>query len=218
MPEDNQDLLNILKDTERSVTQVAELNRDLRQMHGTPPRELRQCEGNDLAGENSNSCDCDIESDAVDGQEQPENSSSDKNNRDINELQDAYLASLDVKTNELSSCLDKLTNNITTLTESLTAISINVQNLEAEARIKNAEADGKLTDNTLRKEMADKTFGFMEKWCLFVGAVVFIYFAKKDGEPPTEVMLALLGTCTVSIIGLVGFVVSGLFKTGPKKE
>ncbi|KGA37168.1 hypothetical protein F9U43_02130 [Pectobacterium versatile] len=53
----------------------------------------------------------------------------------------------------------------------------------------------------------------MEKWCGFVGLMVFIYFAKKEGEPPPEIMLALLGTCTISIIGLVGFVVSGLFKS-----
>ncbi|NIL27692.1 hypothetical protein HB980_14205 [Yersinia massiliensis] len=56
----------------------------------------------------------------------------------------------------------------------------------------------------------------MERWCIFVALLIFIYFAKNEGNPPTEVMLALLGTCTVSIIGLVGFVVSGLFKSSTK--
>ncbi|WP_288657457.1 hypothetical protein [Pantoea sp. UBA6567] len=87
----------------------------------------------------------------------------------------------------------------------------------ASAAIKHAEADGKQTDNSLRRDMADKTFGFMEKWCAFVALIIFIYVAKHEGDPPTEVILALLGTCTVSIIGLVGFVVSGLFKT-PKSD
>lgn len=87
----------------------------------------------------------------------------------------------------------------------------------ASAAIKHAEADGKQTDNSLRRQMADKTFGFMEKWCAFVALIIFIYVAKHDGDPPKEVILALLGTCTVSIIGLVGFVVSGLFKT-PKSD
>ncbi|EKS1846598.1 hypothetical protein QBD22_003546 [Cronobacter muytjensii] len=58
----------------------------------------------------------------------------------------------------------------------------------------------------------------MEKWCAFVGLIIFIYVAKHDGDPPMEVILALLGTCTISIIGLVGFVVSGLFKTAKKDE
>lgn len=88
----------------------------------------------------------------------------------------------------------------------------------ASAAVKHAEADGKHTDNSLRKDMADKTFCFMEKWCAFVGLIIFIYVAKHDGDPPMEVILALLGTCTISIIGLVGFVVSGLFKTAKKDE
>ncbi|WP_152494756.1 hypothetical protein [Dickeya dadantii] len=87
----------------------------------------------------------------------------------------------------------------------------------AQAAVKHAEADGTLTDNALRKDMADKTFSFMERWCIFVGLVIFIYIAKHDGDPPKEVILALLGTCTISIIGLVGFVVSGLFKSSKKE-
>jgi len=101
----------------------------------------------------------------------------------------------------------------------LSSIDARLKYIEANASaaIKHAEADGKHTDNSLRREMADKTFGFMEKWCAFVALIIFIYVAKHDGDPPKEIILALLGTCTVSIIGLVGFVVSGLFKT-PKSE
>lgn len=90
--------------------------------------------------------------------------------------------------------------------------------LRTQGDVLKANAESTRTDNDLRRDMANKTFGFMEKWCIFVALVVFIYFCKKDANPPTEVILALLGTCTISIIGLVGFVVSGLFKSGKPAE
>lgn len=127
------------------------------------------------------------------------------------ELQEAWLASLDKKTNELNQCLQGIQ-------ESVAALSKNVEHLEAEARIKNAEADGKLADNALRKQMADRTYGFMVVWCLFIGSLIASYVIAYEGKPPTEFMLGLLGTCTISIIGLVGFVVSGLFKSPAKKD
>ncbi|MDU5487212.1 MAG: hypothetical protein E6093_17285 [Serratia liquefaciens] len=102
----------------------------------------------------------------------------------------------------------------------LSSLDSRVKLIEANAfaAVKHAEADGKHTDNSLRKDMADKTFCFMERWCAFVALILFIYVAKHDGDPPTEVILALLGTCTISIIGLVGFVVSGLFKSAKAEQ
>lgn len=137
------------------------------------------------------------------GTEEPESAT--------DELQEAWLASLDKKTNELNQCLQGIQ-------ESVAALSKNVEHLEAEARIKNAEADGKLADNALRKQMADRTYGFMVVWCLFIGSLIASYLIAYEGKPPTEFMLGLLGTCTISIIGLVGFVVSGLFKSPAKKD
>ncbi|HCJ6299800.1 TPA: hypothetical protein NU584_002481 [Enterobacter hormaechei subsp. xiangfangensis] len=58
----------------------------------------------------------------------------------------------------------------------------------------------------------------MVVWCLFIGSLIASYLIAYEGKPPTEFMLGLLGTCTISIIGLVGFVVSGLFKSPTKKE
>lgn len=127
------------------------------------------------------------------------------------ELQGVWLASLDSKTTELNACLQDIQ-------KSLSALSENVEHLEAEARIKNAEADGKLADNALRKEMADRTYEFMVIWCFFIALIIATYVVTWKGQPPVEFMLGLLGTCTISIIGLVGFVVSGLFKAPSKKE
>ncbi|MPX98372.1 hypothetical protein EHW61_17260 [Salinivibrio sp. VYel6] len=51
----------------------------------------------------------------------------------------------------------------------------------------------------------------MMKWCCFVGVVVWMYIGTKQGEVEKEVIIALLGTTTVSVVGLVGFIVRGLF-------
>lgn len=128
---------------------------------------------------------------------------------DTNEMQDAWLASVDKKTNDLNVCLTQITTAIGTLSKT-------VSHLEADARVKNAEADGVLADNRLREHMADRTYGFMVVWCFFIGMLIASYVVAYDGKPPLNFMLGLLGTCTISIIGLVGFVVSGLFKVPGK--
>lgn len=99
-------------------------------------------------------------------------------------------------------------------------VRITCENDELRAKTKNnhALARGRRIDNRLRLQMAAATFRFMQYWCCFVALVVFIYVAKNDGDPPKEVIIALLGTSTISIVGLVGFVVSGLFKGNKDKE
>ncbi|WP_288368933.1 hypothetical protein [uncultured Enterobacter sp.] len=85
--------------------------------------------------------------------------------------------------------------------------------LKSGVRDKIADANGKEIDNVLRKKMASFTFSFMVCWCLFVGTMFVSYLIAHEGKPPPETMIALLGTSTLSIVGLVGFVVSGLFKS-----
>ncbi|EBL4645691.1 hypothetical protein JGG05_24440 [Salmonella enterica subsp. enterica serovar Corvallis] len=53
----------------------------------------------------------------------------------------------------------------------------------------------------------------MSCWCLFVVAMFTSFLIAHEGKPPVEAIVALLGTSTISIVGLVGFVVSGLFKS-----
>lgn len=85
--------------------------------------------------------------------------------------------------------------------------------LKSNVRDKIADANGKEIDNDLRKKMASFTFSFMVCWCLFVGTMFTSYLIANEGNPPPETIIALLGTSTLSIVGLVGFVVSGLFKS-----
>ncbi|WP_211448826.1 hypothetical protein [Enterobacter mori] len=87
-----------------------------------------------------------------------------------------------------------------------------------EIRAKTAETTGKEIDNDLRKKMASFTVHFMSWWCLFVASMFASYLIAHDGKPPVEAIVALLGTSTISIVGLVGFVVSGLFKSRKENE
>ncbi|MCS2169081.1 DUF2975 domain-containing protein [Scandinavium sp. TWS1a] len=121
---------------------------------------------------------------------------------DSKAMQRLDLSSLNFQIAELSHCVN--------------ALKTNLEDVQAETARKNAETDGVLTDNELRKSMADKTYSFMKVWCTFVGCMIFLYVLKKNFEPPETVIIALMGTTTVSIVGLVGFVVSGLFKSGVK--
>lgn len=101
---------------------------------------------------------------------------------------------------------------------------------QAEAAVKQEEANhlkaktkSLETDNDIKKWIADKTFKFMAYWCSFVAVMVWMYFGTKQGQIEKEVIIALLGTTTISVVGLVGFIVKGLFgvkedKPAPKEE
>lgn len=98
------------------------------------------------------------------------------------------------------------------------SLQAQIDNLRSGIRDKDAVAKGKEIDNELRLKMADFTFKFMVCWCFFVAVMFIVYVVCSDGKPPSEVMIALLGTSTLSIIGLVGFVVSGLFKSRSEEK
>lgn len=79
---------------------------------------------------------------------------------------------------------------------------------EAHARTASHQAD-----TWIKTWLAPRVFRFMQAWCSFVAIMFLTYFFLKDGDVPSEVMIALLTTTTVSIVGLVGFLVQGLFKS-----
>ncbi|HEY1843662.1 MAG TPA: DUF2975 domain-containing protein [Buttiauxella sp.] len=125
-----------------------------------------------------------------------------KEEEDAATMQRLDLSSLNLQIAELGKCVETL--------------STNLEGMQAETKRKNAETDGLLTDNKLRETMAERTYHFMSVWCSFVGFLIFCYVVKMKFEPPETVIIALMGTTTVSIVGLVGFVVSGLFKSNNK--
>ncbi|HIF9228983.1 TPA: hypothetical protein ACX6S2_002744 [Photobacterium damselae] len=96
---------------------------------------------------------------------------------------------------------------------------------QAEAAVKQEEANhlkaktkSLETDNDIKKWIAEKTFNFMAWWCGFVALMVFMYFGSKKGNVEKEVIIALMGTTTISVVGLVGFIVKGLFGSKDEKE
>jgi cation transport ATPase len=87
---------------------------------------------------------------------------------------------------------------------------------QAEAAQLHAQTKTENTRTEIMQWIAKETFFFMKCWCGFVGLMTWMYFSTKQGQVEKEVMIALLGTTTISIVGLVGFIVKGLF--GSKDE
>lgn len=96
--------------------------------------------------------------------------------------------------------------------------------LAAENASLQAELDklrGKKTYDDVRASMmqpyADKVFWFLVWYCLFVAALILMKGFKLFGFDISDTVTGIIaGSTAVSAIGLVGFVVSGLF--GAKKD
>lgn len=66
----------------------------------------------------------------------------------------------------------------------------------------------------LRKKYADRVFVFMCIWCGMVFSILIINtIAPEYFHADTSVLCTLIGGTTVSVIGLVGFMMQGLFHT-----
>lgn len=84
-----------------------------------------------------------------------------------------------------------------------------------------AEVDSLDNETGLRKELASRTFTFMLLVSGFILALVYTYFMdhlKRDEFVPENVMIALITSTFASIVGLVGFMLQGLFKSSSKEK
>ncbi|EGS7961479.1 hypothetical protein [Vibrio cholerae] len=86
----------------------------------------------------------------------------------------------------------------------------------ANIRLTNSQAhdNEKLTE--IKETLAHKTFKFMEIFAFFAAVVFWIYISLylSKGEPiPEKVMIAFITTTLATVIGLVGFILKGLFGT-----
>ncbi|WP_198535457.1 hypothetical protein [Salinivibrio kushneri] len=82
---------------------------------------------------------------------------------------------------------------------------------DALVRHTDAQTETEKAKTEIMRWIASETFGFMKWWCCFVGLIVWMYIGTKQGDVEKEVIITLLGTTTVSVVGLVGFIVRGLF-------
>lgn len=83
-------------------------------------------------------------------------------------------------------------------------------------RVENESLKWRKTYDEVRAEMmqpyAGKVFNFLVCYCLFVGAVILLAGFKVAGFAISDAVLGIIaGSTAASAIGLVGFVVSGLF-------
>ncbi|MDK9424793.1 hypothetical protein [Vibrio parahaemolyticus] len=88
--------------------------------------------------------------------------------------------------------------------------------MRAKIRLTNSQAhdNEKLTE--IKETLAHKTFKFMEIFAFFAAVVFWIYISLhlSKGEPiPEKVMIAFITTTLATVIGLVGFILKGLFGT-----
>ena len=94
------------------------------------------------------------------------------------------------------------------------------QNEALEAEIERLK--GQQTVDAVRASMmkpyADKVFWFLVGYCLFVGLIILLNGFGWGGFKISDVVLGVIaGSTAVSAIGLVGFVVSGLFGAKAKE-
>lgn len=91
---------------------------------------------------------------------------------------------------------------------------LTIQKLKAEIDDLNART-GELKNTTkLKKKLAFKTFRFMQGFTalIFVFVTYYVcYFVWYRLEIPKEVVIALITTSLAAVVGLVGFILKGLF-------
>ena len=61
----------------------------------------------------------------------------------------------------------------------------------------------------------NKVFTFVAFYCGFVGLILFLTAMKIDFSLPETILAIISGSTAVSVIGLIGLVITGLF--GSKK-
>ena len=83
-----------------------------------------------------------------------------------------------------------------------------------ENRKANAEAADQEALTGIKKDYANKIFWFMVSFAIFVAIILSLYFYQHISSgtiPPESVIIALITTTFATVVGLVGFIVKGLF-------
>ena len=83
------------------------------------------------------------------------------------------------------------------------------------ARLHSSEdLEEKKANRRMRQIAAMCVFGFMCIWSLFLWGLIFWVGYKNNFIYDPKVLITLIGGSSVSVIGLVGFVIKGLFGNG----
>jgi len=91
-------------------------------------------------------------------------------------------------------------------------LSSQVEELSAENNKLRVQRDFEAVRAKMAEPYANKVFGFLVGYCLFVAAIILMNGFQCTGFHISDVVLGVIaGSTAVAAIGLVGFVVSGLF-------
>lgn len=96
-------------------------------------------------------------------------------------------------------------------------IKLDIEKLQAELDEIRAGTDDTKNNTKMRKELADKTFSFMEKFTFFSSLIFWIYitsFLQNGKEIPESVIITFITTTLATVIGLMVIILKGMF--GPK--
>lgn len=103
---------------------------------------------------------------------------------------------------------EELIQQIGGLTESLAAAEAEMARLKSTSDIEVVKA-------RMLEPYVNKVFNFVAVYCGFVGIILFMCAMKIEFELPETILAIISGSTAVSVIGLIGLVITGLF--GSKK-
>jgi len=88
-------------------------------------------------------------------------------------------------------------------------------NAEAENERLKSSTDVEKVKARMLEPYVNKVFNFVAVYCAFVGIILFMCAMKIEFELPETILGIISGSTAVSVIGLIGLVITGLF--GSKK-
>jgi hypothetical protein len=96
--------------------------------------------------------------------------------------------------------------------EQFVSLGLKVEELKSELDKEKQQDRCEKIRADLMKPYANKVFGFLIGYCVCIGVFLLMQGTKYHGfELPETVLAIIAGSTAVSAIGLVGFVVNGLF-------
>lgn len=93
-------------------------------------------------------------------------------------------------------------------------LQLEIQKMQAEIDKLRASIDDTKNNTVLRRELAGKTFSFMEKFTIFSALVFWLYIASflyNGKEIPASVMITFITTTLATVIGLMVIILKGMF-------
>lgn len=93
-------------------------------------------------------------------------------------------------------------------------LQLEIQRMQAEIDELRAGVEDTKNNTKMRKDLADKTFSFMEKFTFFSALVFWLYissFLQNGKEIPESVMITFITTTLATVIGLMVIILKGMF-------